>query len=160
MPEAKVARRVSSLIFAVFAEAFAAYVLVAGLAVVTAEPAAFIAQELDLLLLRVRKRAQFVNLPVESKIRNNVTEFVTVQLGDKLLEICNHLRGGRYEIESGVLRSDVIEQKVRVDDDARAVQTCTVSSAVPSIDKPSIRALEHPAQCVALYIGQMLFANQ
>ena len=101
--------RNANVVFAVFAEALAAYVLVAGLAVVTAEPAAFIAQELDLLLLRVRKRAQFVNLPVESKIRNNVTEFVAVQLGDKLFEVRNHLRGGRYEIESGVLCPNVIE---------------------------------------------------
>lgn len=161
--------RNANVVFAVFAEALAAYVLVAGLAVVTAEPAAFIAQELDLLLLHVRKRAQFVNLPVESKIRNNVTEFVAVQLGDKRPEVRNHLRGGRYEIESGVLRLDVIEQKVRVNDDAcaapalimaGAVQTCTVSSAVPSIDKPSIHALEHPAQLVTLCIGEVLFANQ
>ena len=137
--------RNANVVFAVFAEALAAYVLVAGLAVVTAEPAAFIAQELDLLLLRVRKRAQFVNLPVESKIRNNVTKIIAVQLGDKLFEVRNHLRGRGDEIESGVLRSDVIEQKVRVNDDARAVQTRAVSSAVPSIDKPSIRALEHPA---------------
>ena len=152
--------RNANVVFAVFAEALAAYVLVAGLAVVTAEPAAFIAQELDLLLLRVRKGAQFVNLPVESKIRNNLTEFVTVQLCDKLPEVRNHLRGRGYEIKFRVLGLDVIEQKIRVDDDARAVQTRTVSSAVPPIYKPCIRAFEHPAQCVALYIGQMLFANQ
>ena len=81
------------MVCAIFAEAFAAYVLVAGLAVVTAEPAAFIAKELDFLFLRIGKRVQFIKLLVESKIWDNVTEFIAVQLGDKLLEVRNHLRG-------------------------------------------------------------------
>ena len=114
-------------------------------------------------------------MPVESKIRNNVTEFVAVQLGEKLPEVRNHLRGGRYEIESGVLCPDVIEQEVRVNDDARAVQTCielgavytcVVVYAVPacadtrSADVPSIRAFEHPAQSIALRVGKVFLANQ
>ena len=66
------------MVCAIFAEAFAAYVLVAGLAVVTAEPTAFIAKELDFLFLRIGKRVQFIKLLVEPKIWDNVTEFIAV----------------------------------------------------------------------------------
>ena len=127
--------RNANVVFAVFAEALAAYVLVAGFAVVTAEPAAFIAKELDLLLLRIGKCVQFIELPVESKIRNNVTKIITVQFGDKLPEVRNHLRGRGYEIKFRVLGLDVIEQKIRMDDDSGAVLSRAIFTC----------ALEHPA---------------
>ena len=63
------------VVLAVFAEALAAHVLVAVLAVVTTEPAAFIAQELDLLFLCVRERIQLAELLVQAEIRHHVTEF-------------------------------------------------------------------------------------
>jgi len=146
------------MVCTVFAEAFAAHVLVAGLAVMATEPAAFIAQKLDLLLLRVRKRVQLFKFLVEPKIRNNVTEFIAVQFGDKLLKVSNHLRGRRDEIKPGILCLDVIEQKVRVDDDAGAVFTCTVICTIfaRSISRAT---LEHPAQLVAPRIIKVFFAN-
>lgn len=70
--------RNANVVFAVFAEALAAYVLVAVFAVVAAEPATFIAKELDLLLLRVRKRVQFVELLVQPEVRHDKFEFVVV----------------------------------------------------------------------------------
>ena len=70
--------RDADVVFAVFTEAFLAYILLAFFAVIAAEPTTFIAKKFDLLLLRVRKCIQFVELLVESKIGNDIAEFFTV----------------------------------------------------------------------------------
>ena len=73
----------------VFSEGFLAHVLVAFFPVKAAEPATFIAQEFDLLLLGIRKCVQLVELLVQPEIGNDVAEFFAIQLCLELFEIGN-----------------------------------------------------------------------
>ena len=138
-------RRDTNVVFLSFAEVLLAHVLVALFAVLAAEPAAFIAQEFDFLLLRNRQRVQLGNLLVESEIRHHVTKFVAVQFTLELGEICQHLRGRRNEIESRILRLDVIEQQIRMNDDAARSRSVF---------------LKEGAQGVAFFVGKMFFTEQ
>ena len=84
--------RDADVVFAAFAEAFLAHVLVAIFAVIAAEPATFIAKKFDLLLLRISKRIQFVELLVEPEIGNDIAEFFAVQFRFELLKIGDNFR--------------------------------------------------------------------
>ena len=94
--------RDADVVFAAFAEAFLAHILVTFFAVVATEPTTFIAKKFDLLLLRVRKRIQFVELLVEPEIGNDIAEFVTVKLCFELLEIGDDFCSRGYEIKAGI----------------------------------------------------------
>ena len=77
-------RRGTNVVFLSFAKVLLAHVLVALFAVLAAEPAAFIAQEFDFLLLRSRQCIQLGKLLIQPEIRHHVTEIVTIQFVFKL----------------------------------------------------------------------------
>ena len=111
----------------------------------TPEPAAFIAQEFDFLLLLGRQRVEFGELLVQSKVRHYVTEIVAVQFRLKAAKICQHLRGRRNEIESRILRLDVIKQQIRMDNNsARDIAIL----------------LEQGAQIITFLVRKMLFPEK
>lgn len=95
--------RDADVVFAVFAEAFAAHVLVAFLAVGALDSAAFIAQEFHLLFLCVGEGVQLLKFLVEPEIRNDVAEFFAGKLAFELREFTQHLCRGGDKVESWII---------------------------------------------------------
>lgn len=68
----------AGIVRAVLSQVFAADILVAGLPVLAAKPAAFVAQEFHLVLLGFRQGGQLVKSFVQPKIWNHIPEVLPV----------------------------------------------------------------------------------
>ena len=86
------------VIFAAFSQILAADIFIAFPSVGAAKPAAFVAEELHLVLLGICQGVQFVKSLVQTKIRDNIAEILPGHFVHKLLKIRQHLCGGRYKI--------------------------------------------------------------
>ena len=115
----------------VFPKILAADILVTFLSVLTAEPAAFVTQEFHLVLLGFGQCAQFVKDFVQTKVRHNIAEIISVHFLHKLLKIRQHLCGGGYEIEVRVIPFQIRQQQIGMDDDA--IPTLRVESVTEAI---------------------------
>ena len=98
------------VVFAVFSQIFAADILIAGFPVLTAEPAAFVAQKLHLVLLGICQGAQFVKGLVQPKIRDNISIILPVHFIQKLPKVRQHLCSGGYKVEVWVIPFQIFQQ--------------------------------------------------
>ena len=138
-------RRGAAVLRAGLAEVHAADGLVAALPVGAAEPAALVAQKFDLVLLRLREGGKCVKLPVQAKIRHDITEIRAIELAFELAEIGEHLGGRGHEVKTRPALRQILEQQVGVDDDA-------------VLHAAALR--EQAAQRIAFPVGQVLLAEQ
>ena len=106
------------VIFAVFPQILSADILIAFLSVGAAKPTAFVAEKLCLPLLGVCQDVQFFKGFVQAKIRDNISEIIPVHFVKELPEIRQHLCGGGYEIEVGVIPFQILQQQIGMDNDA------------------------------------------
>ena len=72
---------------------------VAALPVLTAEPAALVAQELHLGLLRPAQGGKGIKGPVQAEIRHHIAKLLPFQLAPQLRKLRQHLCGGRDQIK-------------------------------------------------------------
>ena len=86
-------RRNADVVGAVFTETLAADIFITGLAVIAAEPAALVAEKLNLGLLNVWQGIQLIKGLVQPEIRHHIAKLGSVQFVFKVTEICQHLGG-------------------------------------------------------------------
>ena len=141
---ARGAGRLAAVLRPVLAEAFPADGLVARLSVLAAEPAALIAEKLNLFLQCLRQSVQLVKCLVQTKVRHNVPKRVARQLLPELRKCGQDLGGRGDEVKLRVFRLQMAQQPLRVDDDAAARPT------------PG----EKPAKRVALPVGEVFLPQE
>ena len=127
----------------VLSEVLAADILIAFLSVLTAKPAAFVAQKFHLVLLTFRQGVQFVKGFVQAKIRDNISEIIPVHFVQELPEIRQHLGSRGYKIEVGVMTFQIFQQQIGMDNDA-----------IPSL------FVEQGAQTIALFVRKMFLPEK
>ena len=137
------AGRDAMVILAAFSQILATDTLIAVFPVVAAEPAAFIAQKFHLVLLGICQSVQFVKGLVQPKIRDNIAKILMVHCIQKFLKVRQHLCGGGYQIEVGVVLFQMLQQQIGMD-----------NYAVPS------RLMEQGAEAVALFVRKMFLPEQ
>ena len=112
------ARGSADMVGAVLAEIFAADILVAALPVPASDPAALVAEKLHLVLLGLRQAVQLFKGLVQSEIRHHIAKFLPGRLVPELSEIRQHLGCGGDEVKLRVVRPQVVQQQLRMEDDA------------------------------------------
>ena len=100
------------------AEVFPADGLVARAPLPAAERAALVAEEFRLVLERLRQRTEVVKGLVQAEIRHDGRKIRPFQLLPELAEVCQDLGGRGDEAQLRVIGFQVVQQQVRVDDDA------------------------------------------
>ena len=131
------------VIFAVFSQILAADSFIAILPVGAAEPAAFVTQEFHLVLLGICQGVQFVKGLVQPKIRDSIAEILPVHFAQELPKIGQHLCGGRYKIEVGIMTFQIFQQQIGMDNDA-----------IPAL------LVKQGAEAIALFIRKVLLPEQ
>ena len=110
--------RNADMVGAVLAEALAADVFIAGLAVIAAEPAAFIAEELHFVLLCGEQVVQLFKDLVQSEIRHHIAELISVQFTFKVAKIGQHFGGRGNEVQLGIGLFQIVQKQIGMDDHA------------------------------------------
>ena len=129
----------------VFPEVLPADGLVARLPVGTADPAAFVAEKLQLPLMCTGQCVQTVKCLVQAEIRHDIAKFRTLQFCLQLPEFRQNLCCRGDEIEIWIPLPKVSKQQVR-----------TENHSVP--DRPA--AFKQGAQRIAVSVGEMLGPEQ
>ena len=131
------------VIFAVFSQILSADSFIAIRSVGAAGLVAFVAEKLYLVLLGSCQGVQFVKGLVQPKIRDSIAEILPVHFAQELPKIGQHLCGGRYKIEVGIMTFQIFQQQIGMDNDA-----------IPS------RLIEQFTEAVALFVRKMFLPKQ
>ena len=111
-------RCVTDVVRADFAEIFSADILIAALSVPASDPAALVAEKFHLVFLRLRQTVQLSKGFVQPEVRHHIAELFPGRLRPELLKLCQHFRRGGHEIKLRIVCFQVVQQQLRVDDDA------------------------------------------
>ena len=133
------------MVRAVLAQILTADRLVAALALSAAEPAALVAQKLNLGFLLRRQGAQLFQCRVQPEIRHHIPELRFFQFLPQLRKLGEHLGGGGYQIQLRPALPQIIRQQIGMDDDAV---------------RHTARFGKLLTQGVALRVGKVLSAQQ
>ena len=102
----------------ILAEVLAADGFVACPPLGAAEIAALVAEELHLVLFRLRERSEPVKPPVQAKIRHDIRKLLPLEFLPKVPKIRQHLGRRGHKIQLGIPPPEIVEQQLRMDDDA------------------------------------------
>ena len=114
---------------------------IAGLPIPAAEPAALVAEKLDLILRFLRQLSERLQRLVQAEIRHHEAEFRPRELMTQIGEIRQYLRGRGDEIELRIVGPEIVDQQIGAYD--HAVFRCRAFR-------------KQTAQCIAGRILQML----
>ena len=121
---------------------------IAGLPVPAAEPAALVAEKLHLVLPVLGQSGETVHPVVEPEIRHHVTKLRPGKLFFQIVEIRQDLGGGGHEVQAGIGPPQVVQEQVRMDDDAVPGAGAVFQQAAEGI-APGITQVLRPEQGIA-----------